>query len=122
MIATVFSWRTGPSLTLLLGLLLCALHETVAEQVAFYKSVSANKSKLLGIPIARSVLRHMRVATFRFVLSDHLRFLRSDLTFIPQFFASIGPCQRSLRQAIYSSHLTSHKTRAHIFLIIQGYA
>jgi hypothetical protein len=39
MIATIFSWRTGPSLALLLGLLLCLLRDTVAEEVAFYKSV-----------------------------------------------------------------------------------
>ncbi|KAJ5359483.1 uncharacterized protein N7496_011896 [Penicillium cataractarum] len=37
MIATIFSMRTGPSLALLFGLLLCALH-AVAEEVAFYKS------------------------------------------------------------------------------------
>jgi hypothetical protein len=39
MIATIFSLRTGPSLALLIGLLLCALHHTVAEEVAFFKSV-----------------------------------------------------------------------------------
>jgi hypothetical protein len=42
MIATIFSLRTGPSLALLLGLLLCALQSTVAEEVAFFKSVSSN--------------------------------------------------------------------------------
>lgn len=42
MIATIFSLRTGPSLALLFGLLLCALH-AVAEEVAFYKSVSGNQ-------------------------------------------------------------------------------
>jgi hypothetical protein len=44
MIATIFSPRTGPSLALLFSLLLCALHSAVAEEVAFYKSVSGNRN------------------------------------------------------------------------------
>lgn len=47
MVASIFSLRTSPSL-FLLGLLLCAIHAVVAEDVAFYKSVS-------GLPNARGI-------------------------------------------------------------------
>lgn len=124
MIAAICSRRTGPSLPLLLGLLLCALHETVAEEVAFYKSVSAND------PIAaRHSNRRIHFASplyarrgSYFVRPNPLHFLGSDLTFPLQFFASIIPCQRSSRQAISLSRPTSQQTRGHISSIIQGYA
>lgn len=124
MIATTCSRRTGPSLALFLGLLLCALHETVAEEVAFYKSVGANHSiaarhRNRGIHFAPPLYAR---PGFYFVPSNHLFFLGSDLTFPPPFFASIIPCPRSLRRAIFLLRPTTQKTRGHISSIIQGYA
>ena len=123
MIATICSRMTGPSLLLLLGLLLCALHETVAEEVAFYKSVSANDSIAARHSNCRiHFVPPLYARRGYFDWSNPLYFLGSDLTFPLQFFASITPCQRSLRQAISLSRPTSQKTRAHISSIIQGYA
>lgn len=77
MIATIFSLRMGPSLAVVLGLLLCALRNTVAEEVAFYKSVGFNPECRAVDHLAQSFDRaavHMRVASFRLILSNHFLF------------------------------------------------